>query len=250
MRTSFIFGNIATTTRTLLGEGGNFSNFTTAYHSRESFSDFTLQGAAGYTTKLNDKTRLNIGATYDISNNIRGQELGELERQSLTGGQGNVKETIIDRDGSIRLPSILNGGFSFQRINKWTLGTELRIQNWSQYRGFNGATENLQNSVRVAVGGEFIPDISSVDNYFKRLTYRMGLHLEKTPFEINGQQVNDFGINFGTSLPVWGFSSLNLAVGVGQRGSIGANSISDQYVKIFFGITFNDKPWIKLPKYD
>jgi hypothetical protein len=250
MRASYIFGNIINNTSTIIGEGTDLSNFTTSFYERNSFSDLTFQGSAGYSAKLNDKTRLNIGATYDISNNISGQEFGRLERQALNGG-GIVSDTIIERGGSIRIPSIINGGFSIQKINKWTIGTEIRFQNWNQYRDFNGAAdENLQNSVRLAIGGEFIPDISSVDNFFKRITYRAGVHFEKTPILVNGKQVNDIGINFGTSLPVWGFSSLNMALGVGQRGSLENGGIRDQYVKIFFGITFNDKPWIKLPKYD
>lgn len=243
-RANYIFGNVINETVTALEPNDDIVGFMTGYYDRLSFSDFSFQGALGYSKAINRKTRINAGATYDISKNIKGTEFGRLERR---GGAGIAPDTVVNTAASMRLPSVFNGGVSIQRNNRWTIGSEVRFQNWSQYRGLDGEPGNLQNSIRVSLGGELIPDPTSVDSYLKRMTYRVGTYFEKTPFVVNGQQVNDIGFNVGTSLPVWGFSSLNLALEVGQRGSA---SIRDQYFKVFFGVTFNDKPWIKLPKYD
>lgn len=244
-RANYIFGNVINETITSLEPNDDVTGFMTAFYDRVSFSDFSFQAALGFSKLLNNKTRFNAGATYDISRNISGTEFGRLERRN--GGNSGTPDTVINAAGAIRLPSVFNGGISFQRNNRWTIGSEVRIQNWSQYRDLEGEPGDFQNSIRVSLGGELIPDPSSMDSYLKRVTYRMGTYFERTPFVINGEQVNDVGVNFGTSLPVWGFSSLNLALEVGQRGSA---SIRDQYIKVFFGVTFNDKPWIKLPKYD
>ena len=76
----------------------------------------------------------------------------------------------------------------------------------------------------------------------------MGLHYEKAPFLANNEQVKDFGINFGLSLPA-GRSSLDLAFSVGKRGNQSQNILEESYYKVYFGITLNDQWFIK-PKYD
>jgi len=57
--------------------------------------------------------------------------------------------------------------------------------------------------------------------------------------------VNDFGINFGLSMPVSRFSSLDLAFKIGKRGNLLENTIEENYFKIYFGVTFNDQWFIK-----
>src|SRR5690606_39865829 len=68
----------------------------------------------------------------------------------------------------------------------------------------------------ISTGGEFTPDPLS-DNYLKRITYRAGIHYENAPFLINNNQLRDFGINFGFSMPA-GRSSLDFAFSTGKRG--------------------------------
>jgi len=57
--------------------------------------------------------------------------------------------------------------------------------------------------------------------------------------------LKDFGINFGLSLPVARYSSLDLGVKLGKRGDINTNTVVENYFKIYFGVTFNDQWFIK-----
>ncbi len=121
--------------------------------------------------------------------------------------------------------------------------------NWNNFRNFNGSNGDMVNSYRIGLGGEYTPEISSIDSYFKRITYRMGFNYENTPFQINDEQVRDFGINFGISLPVSRFSSLDMAFRLGQRGAISNDLIREDYFRVFLGVTFNDK-WFQRRKFD
>ena len=124
------------------------------------------------------------------------------------------------------------------------------MQQWSDYQDFEGNTSNeLGNSFKINLGGEFTPDYSSVSSYLKRVTYRVGFSYEQTPYVINGNQLKDFGINFGWSLPVGRFSSLDMAFKYGQRGDIQDNLIKEDYIKVYFGFNFNDQ-WFQRSKYD
>ena len=84
----------------------------------------------------------------------------------------------------------------------------------------------------------------ALENYLKRITFRTGVSYEQYPFLANGNQVKDFGINFGFSLPA-GRSSMDLALKVGKRGNKAENILEESYFKLYFGITFNDQWFIK-----
>jgi hypothetical protein len=139
----------------------------------------------------------------------------------------------------MRLPAQYKFGVSIDSPLRWALAADFSYQNWSNFKDFD-VRETLDNSYTLAVGGEFIPDITSVSNYFRRMTYRTGINFSKTPISVNGEQLNDFGINFGTSLPVGrGISDLNLAFTWGQRGTLKSNLIKEQYFRISLGFTLN-----------
>jgi hypothetical protein len=116
------------------------------------------------------------------------------------------------------------------------------------------SNDGLGKSFEIALGGEVTPDPFS-DKWLKRLTYRAGLSYEKTPFLVQNpsnptkfNEVKDFGINFGLSVPA-GRSSLNMAFRVGKRGSVNETILEESYFKVYFGITFNDQ-WFIRRKFD
>ena len=84
-----------------------------------------------------------------------------------------------------------------------------------------------------------------MSNYLKRLTYRTGVSIENSAYLVNGNPVKDFGITFGVSLPVSRISSLDLALKVGHKGDKTLNTIEENYLKLYFGLTFNDQWFIK-----
>ena len=70
------------------------------------------------------------------------------------------------------------------------------------------------------------------------------INFTKNPFLVNGNQVKDFGINFGLSLPA-GRSSIDIGAKLGTRGDKRETILEERYFKIFFGLTYNDQWFIK-----
>lgn len=77
----------------------------------------------------------------------------------------------------------------------------------------------------------------------------MGLQYEKTPFMVNNESVDDFGITFGLSLPIANASSIHTSFLLGQRGNIENGLIRERYFRFSLGVTFNDR-WFQRVKYD
>jgi hypothetical protein len=187
--------------------------------------------------------RFSAGAVYNFSSKLKAKLNRQIIRTTLT-------EDTVERyplsviNGKIHLPASFTIGVSYAKGAKWMIGTEFFYQDWSSFKSVNEDDEGLGKAWRVSLGGEYTVDPNTVDNYLKRITFRAGLNLERYPFLANNKQVDDFGINFGMSLPA-GRSSVDLAFKFGKRGNMDENILEESYFKIFFGLTFNDQWFIK-----
>ena len=189
--------------------------------------------------------KINIGAVYDFKAKLNSEYYARFERRNTLGIVDSV--TLVDNlPGNITLPSSLGVGISLSKGYFWTVGADITYLDYRKFRGFNGEAQPWgTDGLRLAVGTEFTPDPSALGSYLKRMTYRTGLSYDKYPYLINGNMVKDFGINFGFSMPVSRYSSLDFALKVGKRGNIQENTLEENYFKIYFGVTFNDQWFIK-----
>lgn len=221
--------------------------FSAKINDRTFVSDF--QFSPGISIHLDSLTkkyhRFNIGLVYDFKTNLNVKFNRTLERWN---GAGMIDSTTVisNEPGSIMLPGSVMFGMSFSpRPYKWIAGVDASYSDYSTYRDLRGKNPYASNSWKIAGGFEITPDRTSLSNYLKRMSFRTGVSLENYPFLANGNTVRDFGITFGLSLPVNRISSLDLALKVGKKGDKTANGIEENYLKIYFGITFNDQWFIK-----
>ncbi len=253
VRASYIFGSITHQSMTSFNlASSGMPAYMARYYSRTSFSDVLLTGGLAYTYQLPGKKNqaLMAGLTYDLAGDLNAERVSRNDRVL----SADVPVTGIEDagvDGTYFLPAKIGTGISFEKLYHYTLAADLTMQNWEDYRNFSGTSEGLGKSYRFGLGGEWIPDYASakLGTYYKRMTYRMGVQYEKTPFIMNGEEIDDFGITFGLSLPVSNASSIHTSVLIGQRGNIDNNLFRERYFRLSLGITFNDR-WFTKVKYD
>jgi hypothetical protein len=123
---------------------------------------------------------------------------------------------------------------------KWMISADFIVQDWTDYQNYDGESPLLSDSYRGSLGFELIPDANSVSSYMKRIIYRTGVFYERTPYVVNNDQIYNFGINFGVSLPVGQASLVNLALQYGQRDGSLTTAISENYIGFSLGLTVND----------
>lgn len=225
-------------------------SFTSGQNTRISVSDFILSGGLAYKKDsiFNNRIQFKAGFTYDLGANVDAQKFSRTEQRAVD--QPVIRDSLEDVRGSIEIPQAFTAGFSFNNGLKWAAGVDVRYQQWSNFRDFEGTNDNMGDQVRIGVGGEFTPDPTSVTSYFKRVTYRIGFTYENTPFQVTGadgslNQVNDIGINIGWTLPVSRISNLDFALKYGVRGDVDETFIQEEYFKVYLGVTFNDQWFIK-----
>ena len=251
LRASYIFSSIRKQFTTFIdGYPIGVTHYLAVYSERQSVSDFRLGAGLAYNIKIGE-SKLNLGATYDLEASVNGNYFLRLEQQTLTGS-AIFADTLANNDPrTYTLPSSLGLGISYGKEGKWIVGIDYHTQDWNVFDGsVSSVPEEFGKSNKYILGLEFTPDINSISNYAKRVTYRFGATFEETPYVVNGTQINDFGINFGWSLPVARFSSLDFGFKVGNRGTLTNDLIQENYFRVFFGATFNDNRWFIRPKFN
>lgn len=218
-----------------------------AIYQRYHFSDVKFTGAISFhkDSLFQKNYRLNIGVVYDFQADVNTTLLETLERRSAAGVTDSTTLRYNER-GQTTLPSKLSLGVSFGKGDRWVFAADYAMSDFTTYKQtFDIQMPTYKKGQKIAVGGEFTPDATSLSNYLKRMTYRTGVSYEEMPYLINGKPLKDFGINFGFSAPVSRVSSLDVAVRWGKRGTVADNQIEENYFKIYFGVTFNDQWFIK-----
>jgi hypothetical protein len=215
--------------------------------------DFTFQMGISYAKDslfARKKYRLAFGAVYDFATNLRAKTNTIIYRTNAIGNHGRqIDVDTIPRMDSTRsgysLPAGFTVGVTLGR-SKWAIGSEFSYYDWSTFRSVNSDDEvGLGKSWKVALGGEITPDSYS-SNYLKRLTYRIGGFYEQTPYQVQNTTtpVKDLGMTLGLSLPA-GSSSLDIGFRYGKRGNVQNNRIGENYIRLFFGVTVNDRWFIR-----
>lgn len=182
-----------------------------------------------------------LNATSDI---VRLRSRG----RSITTGQYLDPDTIefssgVDR--RVTLPGSFSFGVEYVSVDKFKIGAQTTFENWKNYENEARPDEEFNNTLSVAAGVEFIPDYASYNRYMKRVRYRFGGYYRQDPRKVANQDLTDLGITFGLGFPLvlprQQTSFINFGV---EAGRFGANSpISETYVRMTLGFTFNDNSW-------
>ncbi len=208
-----------------------------------------------YTPKIKDKYTLFTSARVNTQANLVSENTQRIGSFSVSSGdEVEVVEVDLDAQGlrntEIKIPTIASFGLGFGVDKNWFVGAEYSFQDYSSFENPFVGVENLEytDASTIAFGTFFIPDFASFTSYLKRINYRAGFRYDKTGLVVNGKEINNIGITFGFGLPMGGsFSNLNVAFELGRRGTTAANLVREDYFKIGFGLSLNDR-WFQKRK--
>lgn len=256
LKTSYLFGSVIDDLSILPITGDNI-NLITSYNENTFYNGIILEPALHYSLKTGNNTSLNLGVVYQPKTELNASRSINFENRQLGRGQLVSSDTILhDENGNVILPQKLGVGLALDKYLKYMVGVDFSMQQWGDFGAYqvdneDGVRDNddLQNAYTIAVGGQIIPDATSVNSYLKRVAYRAGFRYSMTPFHVNDTQIPDLALTFGFSLPMSNLSSLNLSFEAGTRGTTDTNLIRENYFRAGMGISFNDR-WFIRRKYD
>ncbi len=230
---------------------------TAIYKSSSNLRGFLITTGLQGKFKINKKTHFNFGFTFRASNKLK-----DIKNDYIYSlGNDIPGDTIYNNHANIRrtIPTKIGVGFGFGEDKKWFAGLDYI------YRGkYDFTLATISNSVnakyssysRVNIGGFYTPKYYSVLSCWDRMTYRAGFFYENTGLDVssiksrnNFEGVKNYGITFGIELPSRGsFSSLNIGVELGRKGTTSSNLVQENYGTLRVGVSLNDKNWFRKRK--
>ncbi len=209
----------------------------------------------------------NIGGYYELGSSLTSSATAiRSQSRSIDGFLVASDTSMLNQNTTISLPQTIGLGFGLDHPGlkkpSWALGMDLTYTNWSSSELIS--SQDKTSSYSASIGYETTPDKYAENEkakdaahpYWKRVTYRTGAFYKTLPYVINGTQLNEFGINFGLSMPIGtipdgrrnGTKCMNISLGLGQRGTLTGNSLKEQFVQLGLSFSVNEKGWFKQQK--
>ena len=251
------FGNIE--------KQSSFTFAKTAYSGIDTDQNLVVRGTGAkfglqYEQPIGQKLTVGLGATYSLDTQLNGYS----EKSLLASGTSQsdtlsfVRDTIGVTTDRISIPSEIGLGISFNYADTWRLEFNYTRSDWTNcgmdivncFSVGSASTFGTRISEAYRAGFEIVPNRNDIRYYYKRCAYRVGAYYQTSYYAVDGNQVEDFGITLGASLPVFRYyNAVTFAVGLGQRASMANNMIRERYVNFTVGFNFFDY-WFRKPRYE
>ena len=222
----------------------------TKENSDVSFAGHSFKFSGLYRYWLKEQYYVNVSADFTMAAVLDANYKNHTQLITSTPNGNDIVE-LLNRDekySTINFPASFNAGIGYGKLNNWFLGLEYNQKMMKDFRNpfFDPAYIQYQNASAIKFGGFYTPGYNSLTKYWKRVTYKAGLYYKNTGMLIHDNQITDFGITFGLSLPALRrLSNLNLGVEIGQRGKITNQLVKEKYVNFHIGLSLNDRWFIK-----
>ncbi|MBR5593443.1 MAG: hypothetical protein IKW46_05150 [Bacteroidaceae bacterium] len=233
---SYIYGDI---THQVVYEFPNSTSRSTIYNaSIKSYKvDFGLQ----FIAKMANKHELTLGATYSLGHRLNADVT--LNNSEIPDG--------------FSLPHTFGAGLAYKYDERLTVGADYTFQNWSTSTFFDKTDNNESiglgtNRSKISLGAEYSPNRIS-KNLFKMMSYRAGVHYAQPYTKINGKEgCDEYGVSAGISIPFYNSNNsyshgtLHISGQFVHLAPRSAGLITENYLRINIGITFNESWFMKL----
>ena len=257
----YIFGSKDYTTRRVF-RNTDSALYTSGQHInnnqvRGNFWDIGLM----YRIPMPKKASLTLGASTNLQQNLtvtseklrttyvqsQDNEIINMDTVSFASG---VKQTAV-------LPATYSFGFSYADSAHWTIGAEVNLGQWKDYR-FGGVADATQNNFIIRAGLQYLPfdPKKSKLNYFDYVSYRAGGFYGKDYLSLRSDNTI-YGFSLGMGMPLTtavttyrtgDAARFNIGVEFGGRGS-GSDSFKESIYRFNFGLAVNGS-WFMKRKYN
>lgn len=253
----YLFGNLSESRSTeYVNDPGAINS---RIQSKNSVGGVNFSYGAQYDIRLNNKTSLVFGYSGSTNSKINSEKSNVVTQYNIFEGEEqsafDTLSIVENRPTNLKLPLVHNFGFTIQKDNKWLVGADYRMGKWSNLT-IDNVNQGLQDTYGVSVGGQFTPDITAINGYFKRVDYRLGFSHDKTYIQVNNQDIKQTAITFGLGLPLYSMSprtsvyKMNITAELGKRGTVSNGLLQEKFVNIHLAFTLNDGSWFRRFKFD
>ena len=243
----YLFGSIDDERRVVYPNAISNGFFNSLDRRQIQISDIKVDLGLQYQKDIGYKSQIVAGLFISPFDNIDGEVSRIVRNYQGISGIEQFKDTIVTAIGEkVEVPifSSYGVGLAYEKKGKWLVGLDLTMRNWNDVA--NEDISQLENGFLINLGFEKFTNQRSFGSYLKQLGYRAGFNYNSSLVNIDGVDIEQFGISFGLAMPLSkSFSTLNFGIELGQRGTTVNNLTKEQFINFQFGVTINDKWFIK-----
>lgn len=182
---------------------------------------------------INDKHRYSIGLISELTSKLT------AENRLINY---YVSDTVSLISGKITIPMLLGLGFGLSG-KSYRLGLDVSWQDWGKFK-YLSRQDNLGQKWDVRIGGEWFPTSNS--GYLSKVDYRAGMFFEQGYLNLRDYRLIHTGFSIGAGFPMpRSFSRIHLGLVFGTRGTTQHQLLKENYLKIYLGVSFVDRWFIK-----
>ena len=221
--------------------------YSTREQNRSDLLGFSLNFGVSYKRKVTEKLKLFTSLIYSPETNFTAENSRNISTllETDTGGVAVIdSRDITVSDTDFTFPSQWTVGAGLGEEKKWFIGAEYTDQKTSNFtnRTFDISNVEFKDASKYRIGGYYIPNYNAIGNYWQRVVYRGGFRFEETGINVNGEDINEFGISFGVGLPVGRvFSNVNIGFEIGTRGTENLGLVKENFFNTFLSLSLNDR---------
>lgn len=246
----YLFGKIERDKRVVFDNStANF--FNTIDRTETNYNTFTFDLGLQYFKNINSNYRMVLGLVASPVSELSGTQKGLIATYTGAVDQESIKDTTSSfSDRSITTPfaSFYGGGASIEKLGKWSFNLDLTTRLVGNEEIGDGIY--LNDAIEFNTGFEKFNNVTSFGSYFKRMGYRGGFRYNSSLLNVDGTDISEMAVSIGFSLPLRKtFSTLNFGMELGTRGEDKNGLTKEDFINIQFGVTINDK-WFIRRKYD
>jgi hypothetical protein len=158
-----------------------------------------------------------------------------------------LSSSPVRRSGKLSLPPVWGVGLHGVLPKGWLAAAEYSMEEWGRMTVNGAAAPHLSDAGRLAVGVEWLPGMLPTDGFFKRVSYRAGFWTGRFYMRgADGSPVREIMGTLGAGVPFGSAASrLDVAVGIGKRGSLSENGFEETVARISVSATLAEK-WFGL----
>ena len=224
----------------------NSSGYNTVRNQNLEVRDIKLDFGIQYTHPISKREEITLGLVFSPKNHLNSTYINTTYNVN-SSGSAEVVASDTTKSLAFDIPNSIGFGASYVKKDKLTLAADVLYETWDK-ASYSGSKESFKDRVRVAAGGEIIPNYQN-RNFFSRVRYRAGAHYSNSYLMINntedaaykGNGYNEYGVSVGFGLPlIDNRSLLNISFEYNKIKPGGKNMIDEQYFRFTVNYTFNE----------
>lgn len=150
-------------------------------------------------------------------------------------------------------PVSMSFGGEIGEEDSWRIAAQLNFENGNNFSFSNNLNTKplaqTKDSYGLAVGGYWVPNKNSYNNYFNRISYRSGVYYRNMAVLIDNKAIDNYGLTFGLGMPLGkenqSKSKINLSLDLGQRAPRVSTALKETYANFGLGLLFSSKWFVR-----